>query len=650
MEQMTKEQYMEMLNWDQSLYKIISGEEAEPLLKIGGHQNYVYAVSPKGEKAFGKGSKVVKIDWAEKHSAPAVEQTPAAAIPPPPANIPPAPAAASIPPPPATEAAIPPPPAQEEKPVEDNSVYELRLAQLKSIGWNQVSDNVLERKDGKRVSNDYLKMMNDDAFMDLMKAPLETPKEEPVKEEVKQAEPAWEPYIKTRVANLISQGWKADQNGNSVVISPEGKYYGFMEIGELSNKDYTDLIKKPEVPAEIKEIADASPNVHIVTMPKDDEPTAEDIAKEKANKLLQIRRIALSALGFTNAPGAAMWQSDINHNVSDKEVIAMGEDEFKDFLKLMDGKIVTVKAQKASEDRQAKNEEIRKQKEAEQSNPDVGVEIANEAAEVAEKSINEMANETEGMSAVELDEHDVRKLAIEQAQKRDDAEIDKYEAEKKMDELMEKLQKENDAHKEQFEKWKQDLIAETEAEKKKIREEYQQKESPMTTGDAGGFFGLLAELGFGQLNLSVTKLESNKFSVIVKPQNFSGDPALDEIRPMTLSGSPAELDEGFFAAISQPLQKVHGVMSNAQAVIADLEEKAKKTKAAEEEKKKVTKAVEKAKKHHDDKDFDAKSDASLKTAKKNWDAVLALDPGNKDAKAGLDKLEKQIKENAETLL
>jgi PRTRC genetic system protein E len=174
-------------------------------------------------------------------------------------------------------------------------------------------------------------------------------------------------------------------------------------------------------------------------------------------------------------------------------------------------------------------------------------------------------------------------------------------------------------------------------------------EDKLTTGNTGGFFSSLSKLGFQQLNLSVNRLEDDKLNVIVKPQNFSGDPAFDEIRPLNITGTAQELEEGFFEAVGRPLQKVAGMMTNAKTFLDDLAEQEKKTKAAEAKQKKVKDLVDKAKKYHDDKDFDPSKTVSFNTATKKWQAVLELDPENKDAKEGMEKLKEYKAKNGETL-
>jgi PRTRC genetic system protein E len=171
----------------------------------------------------------------------------------------------------------------------------------------------------------------------------------------------------------------------------------------------------------------------------------------------------------------------------------------------------------------------------------------------------------------------------------------------------------------------------------------------MTAGDTGGFFSILAALGFQQLNLSITKLDNGKLTLIVKPENFSDDPALDEISPLSLTATSEEFDKGFFEAVAKPLKEVAGVMSNAEHFLKDLKAKEKKTKAAEKKQKEIEKLVDKAKKHHEGDNFDLNSDSSLKTATKNWNAVIELDPDNEDAKKGLEKVQEQLKESESKL-
>jgi PRTRC genetic system protein E len=63
--------------------------------------------------------------------------------------------------------------------------------------------------------------------------------------------------------------------------------------------------------------------------------------------------------------------------------------------------------------------------------------------------------------------------------------------------------------------------------------------------------------------LSVRKLPDGRMLVGLLPKmDGLKDAAQNSITPLTLTGTAAELDEGFFAAISQPVQRVGGLLTN----------------------------------------------------------------------------------------
>ncbi|CCH01289.1 hypothetical protein FAES_3280 [Fibrella aestuarina BUZ 2] len=75
------------------------------------------------------------------------------------------------------------------------------------------------------------------------------------------------------------------------------------------------------------------------------------------------------------------------------------------------------------------------------------------------------------------------------------------------------------------------------------------------------FFQQLAALNLvGTLNFSVTKV-GDKMTVSVRLDNPScGDAARNQIRPLTSTGTPVELDAGWFDAITKPMQSASGLM------------------------------------------------------------------------------------------
>lgn len=158
----------------------------------------------------------------------------------------------------------------------------------------------------------------------------------------------------------------------------------------------------------------------------------------------------------------------------------------------------------------------------------------------------------------------------------------------------------------------------------------------------GGFFDKLCGFGFQQLNFTLQRLDNDKITVVMNPKNFSGDPAYDELSPLTLTGTVEEMDAEFFKAITPVVEKRAGIMADAKKFIDELEAAEKKSKKEKAKKDEIKKLVEAAKKYHDVKDFDASNSSKKNTAKKKWEAVLELDPENKDALDGLETLRKQI--------
>jgi PRTRC genetic system protein E len=69
----------------------------------------------------------------------------------------------------------------------------------------------------------------------------------------------------------------------------------------------------------------------------------------------------------------------------------------------------------------------------------------------------------------------------------------------------------------------------------------------------------------GDLNLVVSKQNGKLVVSALLKNEKCGDKAAKLIAPMVISGSAADLDEGFIDAISAPLQEVSGLMVNMEA-------------------------------------------------------------------------------------
>ena len=109
------------------------------------------------------------------------------------------------------------------------------------------------------------------------------------------------------------------------------------------------------------------------------------------------------------------------------------------------------------------------------------------------------------------------------------------------------------------------------------------------------FFSGLQQLGCLSglnLNLIITQTGDDTISVSVLPQMKVADAVKDQMNPMLLKGSFADLDEAFFATIAQPLAQSQGLATELSHYEASLKKaeaqnaKAKKEKEEREKKKK----------------------------------------------------------------
>jgi PRTRC genetic system protein E len=100
-------------------------------------------------------------------------------------------------------------------------------------------------------------------------------------------------------------------------------------------------------------------------------------------------------------------------------------------------------------------------------------------------------------------------------------------------------------------------------------------------------------------NLTLGRTET-KLTLLVMPKvNGLKDAAQHSLMPFTLSGTPEEIDRGFFPALQQPLQKAAGLLTN----MADFEKQADKaaanSKAVKEEKSKTDAATKEKREKYD---------------------------------------------------
>jgi PRTRC genetic system protein E len=98
------------------------------------------------------------------------------------------------------------------------------------------------------------------------------------------------------------------------------------------------------------------------------------------------------------------------------------------------------------------------------------------------------------------------------------------------------------------------------------------------------FFQALFDLQVqGDINMTIRRNDENTLYVIVHLNNPTcGDNAQKLIPPMNLKGTAAELDEGFFASISAPLQTTSQLFVNMEAYMKQQEKAAAQSKMAKD--------------------------------------------------------------------
>lgn len=112
------------------------------------------------------------------------------------------------------------------------------------------------------------------------------------------------------------------------------------------------------------------------------------------------------------------------------------------------------------------------------------------------------------------------------------------------------------------------------------------------------FFNYLSQIMSSGVDyhLTISKTAGDKLVVVLTPKmNGLKDPAQNRIMPLHLVGTPQELDHGFFPAVTTPIQKAAGLLSNMAEYEKNLEAAAKESKAAKDKKDEESKA-ERAKK------------------------------------------------------
>lgn len=144
------------------------------------------------------------------------------------------------------------------------------------------------------------------------------------------------------------------------------------------------------------------------------------------------------------------------------------------------------------------------------------------------------------------------------------------------------------------------------------------------------FFTQINQIMAQRVDLTLVIHKSNgQLTVSVLPKaNGLKDTAQDHIVPLVVTGTPEELDYGFFMSITQPVQKASGLLSNMQ----QFEEQAGKTAAnsriAKEQKDKEAKEAKEKKEKYDKL---MKKAEELMTARNYKEAIPVLEQAKQNA-------------------
>lgn len=573
---MEKVQYLNMLGWDSNIFQVVTAEELIPLDFDKDLAISEAKLSPISDpNGRSHFGNGAYIMEKELYVSSLPQATPN--VPEPPAPEPESP----LPPEPQkSQAAASTPPPPPEVPLSDQ--HKENIAKLEAAGWVKGSDNGYTSPSGIQINKDTVAIMVPQAIDGII---IMGAVDEPVKSEPENS-------------FSVCSRFKSEQ----VYCKEQCAYCQEEETGVNPLKDKT----RKNVPQQ------KAPEVEMVSI---------DLAK---TQLLGI------SPDFKLDDNKSVVMGDLV--ITNSELENMSKTAFDDFYEKAVARHdnALAKAKDAEAKRKSAEEEAAKTKaEKEKALEKAEVEKQNKLAIEKAKEIELEEKAKAEAEAVEKTEKEAKELAEAKANN----EAAKKEREKVEAEYQEKKKANLEA-----EKAKEDN-AEEKVEKSEKLFPIEQLEDPNNPlPETNGFFSSLVGLGFQQLNIGITKDESGSLVVIVKPVNFSGDKALDQLRPLTLQATPEELDEGFFEAITPVMETTKNVMLDAKQYLDDLLEKKKATETAKAKAEQVKKLVAAAEKYHSKEDYDVTKTGTRNTTKKKWDAVLELDPENKEGLAGLQKL------------
>ena len=108
------------------------------------------------------------------------------------------------------------------------------------------------------------------------------------------------------------------------------------------------------------------------------------------------------------------------------------------------------------------------------------------------------------------------------------------------------------------------------------------------------FFSNIASIEDFNISFSISN-NNGTMTISVVPLEKSKDPTLQNLQPLSISGTPQELDASFFEVIKEPIQKTIGLITNANSYIEQKKVLEKQTQEAKDLKEKGQKIIKEIK-------------------------------------------------------
>ncbi|MBB4036592.1 PRTRC genetic system protein E [Dysgonomonas hofstadii] len=140
------------------------------------------------------------------------------------------------------------------------------------------------------------------------------------------------------------------------------------------------------------------------------------------------------------------------------------------------------------------------------------------------------------------------------------------------------------------------------------------------------------------VSITIHKTGVNMTVTVLHLDNGVKDDAVKKIKPLTLTGTAEELDEGFVSEITRPLQLSGGIISNIAEYEKGVEAAAGSTKAAKEVSDIIGKMIKDAEKYE--------TDGKLSEALAEYKKVLEKEPKHSKASRKVDELTNSLSQTS----